>query len=169
MGKRLYRHNSLKYWWCYDLDEIASHCGVHIQTVRAWIKESLQTIDNGNQLLVYGYCLIEFIKKQNDQGKCQTDFDQLYCMSCKDGRPAFQSKIAFEQKPNGLCVKSVCRTCKSKMNKTYKLGDFQRLKRTFDVVDVLKLYDCEYSTDKTHIHHHIESSQSEPLQRDLFK
>lgn len=170
MGKRLYRYDNLKYWWSYDLEEISTIMGVHVQTVRAWIKdEGLRTIDNTQPLLVYGLHLIQFIKKQNDKGKCKTLFDQIYCMSCKDARPAFQNNIAIEPRPSGLCAKAVCRTCKSKMNKTYKLIDFQKLKRTFNVVDVSKLYDCEHSTDKTHIHNNIKSNQSESLQQELFQ
>lgn len=170
MGKRLHRHDNLKYWWCYDLEEVAAILKVHVQTVRTWIKyEGLKTIDDRQPLLIYGLHLIDFIKKQNHKGKCKTPFDQLYCMSCKDARPAFQNIIAFEQKSNGLCVKAVCRICKSKMNKTYKLSDFQKLKRTFNVVDVSKLYDCEHSTDKTHIHDHIKTNQSESSQGDLIQ
>lgn len=170
MSKRLYRHDNLKYWWVYDLEEIATIMGIHVQTVRAWIKgEGLKIIDSKQPFLVYGLHLIEFIKKQNDKGKCKTPFDQIYCMSCKDARPAFKNNIAIEQRPNGVCAKAVCRTCKSKMNKTYKLGDFQKLKRTFNVVDVSKLYDCENSTDMTHIHDHIKTNKSESSQGDLIQ
>ncbi|MDB5478405.1 MAG: DNA-binding protein [Alphaproteobacteria bacterium] len=168
MGKRLYRHRNLSYWWCYDLDEIANHCDVHVQTVRAWIKsEGLQTTDSNNPLLVYGLDLIAFLKKQNDKGKCRTAFEQFYCMSCKEACPALQTKVALEQKPNGLCAKAICRTCKSKMNKTFKLNDFQKLKRAFNVVDVSQLYDCEVPTLKTHIDGHSKDNEFESLQGDL--
>ena len=152
------------------MEEVANTLKVHVQTVRTWIKdEGLKIIDNRQPFLIYGFELIEFIKKQNHKGKCKTPFDQFYCMSCKDARPALQNTIAFVQKPNGLCVKAVCRTCKSKMNKTYKLNDFQKLKRAFNVVDVSKLYDCEDSTDMTHIHDHIKINQSESYQGDLIQ
>ena len=151
------------------MDEAATILKVHVQTLRAWIKnDGLKIIDNKQPTLIRGFDLINFIKKQNDKGKCKTSFEEMYCMSCKDARPVFQNKIALEQKPNGLMAKSRCRSCKTKMNKNYKIEDFQKLKRAFNVVDVLKLYDCENPTAKTHIHDHIKTNHGESLQQELF-
>lgn len=173
MGKRLYPHNRLKYWWCYNLDEICDvfkDTGLHIQTVRKWIvKEGLSPIDRSKPTLVYGYDLITFLKRQNDKGKCKTEFDQFYCMSCKDARPIFQGKVSLTQKPNGVCARGYCRSCKSTMNKTYKFDDFQKLKRLFHVVDVLQLYDCEESSVMTHIDDCIKNTVSDSYQGDLFE
>lgn len=53
----------------------------------------------------------------------------------------------FEQK--FLKVKAVCQSCKTKMNKPYSLDDFQQLKRIFDVVQLLELYDSKTPTSNT--------------------
>jgi hypothetical protein len=165
MSKRLYSHNKVKYAHSYDKDDICALFDLHPQTVQAWInKRGLVTIDNKKPLLVYGWDLIQFLKIQNDKGKCPTNFDQMYCCKCKLARPIFRKAIKFEQKPNGLFVQAQCRQCKSVMSQNYKLTDFQKLKRTFNVVDVLELYDCEQPTIKTHIYDHINLTPSESLQ-----
>ena len=129
-----------------------SDLGLHIQTVRAWVnKNGLKTIDTSRPILIYGYDLIAYLKAQNDKGKCQTEFDQLYCMKCKDQRLALQNKIALELKNGFLKACGHCRECKSKMYKSYKNADYKMLHRKFLVVDVLELYDFSIPTVKTHL------------------
>ncbi|MDH5721851.1 MAG: helix-turn-helix domain-containing protein [Alphaproteobacteria bacterium] len=173
MSKRLYPHNRVRYWSAYDLDEICalfSDTGLHIQTVRRWInKGGLQTIDRNKPTLIYGQNLIDFLKRQNSKGKCKTAFDQIYCMKCKDGRPVYQKKIVIEQHKGGfLKASGLCRECKNRMFKSYKMEDYGALKRTFHVVDVLELYDCVTPTDKTHISAQEQKRASESGQMELF-
>ena len=171
MGKRLYPHNRIRYWYAYDLDEICalfSDTGLHIQTVRAWIKNGLKTIDAGKPALIYGHDLIDFIKAQNDKGKCQTSFDQFYCMKCKDARPIYRNKIKADFKNGFLKVCGYCRQCKTIMHKTYKKDVYQKIRRNFDVVGVLELYDCLSPSVKTHISEQTKTRTSESQTGDLF-
>ncbi len=171
MAKRLYPHNRVRYWYAYDLDEICalfSDKGLHIQTVRAWVKNGLKTIDNGKPTLIYGNDLIDFLKEQNDKGKCRTSFDQMYCMKCKDARPIYQNKIKADLKNRVLKVCGHCRTCKTIMYKNYKEGDLGELRRMFIMVDVLELYDSAIPSVKTHIQTQKPTRVSESYTGDLF-
>lgn len=172
MSKRLYPHNRVRYWYAYDLDEICTlfaDTGLHIQTVRKWIvKDGLRTIDTGKPALVYGHNLIEFIKHQNDKGKCKTAFDQIYCMKCKDARPTLKNKVTTEKKGNLLKVSGQCRCCKTVMFKTYKMDDLMQIHRIFHVVGVLELYDCAIPSAKTQIPTHLPERTNESFMEDLF-
>lgn len=176
MAKRLYSHGRVKYWYVYDIDDVCalfSEFGLHAQTVRKWVKNGLKTIDNGKPALIYGNDLIEFLKKQNSKGKCPVEFNEMYCLKCQDARPIFQRKITIKHRAYNLFVSGCCRECKTQINKTYKMDDLPKLKRTFQLVDVLELYDCEASPCKTHLEtpHTIplnESSYGTPY-GDLFE
>tara|TARA_A200000113_G_scaffold211980_1_gene213129 strand:- start:2878 stop:3393 length:516 start_codon:yes stop_codon:yes gene_type:complete len=171
MSKRLYPHKRVRYWLVYDIDDICtlfSDLGLHPQTVRAWVKRGLKTIDNGKPALIYGNNLIAFLKAQNTENKCITEFDEMFCMGCKDARPIYQNKIKVDQKTNVLSVSGLCRCCKTKMYQNYKLSDFSALRKTFKVVDVLELYDCEASSDKTHIPARKHQPENESCQGELF-
>ena len=171
MSRRLYSHKRVRYWYAYDIDEVCTlyaDLGLHPQTVRKWIKNGLDTIDAGKPALIYGQQLIAYLKKNNQANKCKTTFDEFYCMACQDARPVYQSRISANQKAAFLQVQAVCRECKSRMFKNYKLADFSKLKRQFKLVDVSQLYDCANSTGKTHIPSQVESVTSESLQGDLF-
>jgi len=167
MSKRLYPHNRVRYWFAYDIDDICSlfsDLKLHPQTVRKWIKGDLRTMDSGKPALVYGNDLIAFLRDRNTKNKTVTDFDQLFCMKCRDARKVFQKKITVKQKKKFLMVSGLCRTCKTQMNQSYKIDDFSRLRRVFVQVEVLELYDRGISTDKTHIEAPEKSSFDESVQ-----
>ena len=90
-------------------------------------------------------------------------------MGCQDARPVFRNTATIEQKSQFLKVQAICRECKKSIFKNYKLSDFPALKKKFNLVDVLELYDFKASTDKTHIHAQMKNTTSESLQRDLFQ
>lgn len=171
MSKRLYSHRQVRYWYTYNIEDICtlfSDVGLHAQTVRKWIKNGLNTIDTGKPVLVYGYDLIAYLKKNNASNKCKTAFGEMYCMGCQDARPIFRNKIAVEQKSQFLKVQGICRECKKSMFKNYKLSNFPVLRKKFTLVDVSQLYDFDVPTDKTHIHTQDEMHINESLQMDLF-
>ena len=171
MSKRLYPHKRVRYWYAYDIDDICtlfSDLGLHPQTVRKWIKNGLKTMDAGKPALVYGHDLIAYLKKSNNANKCKTAFDEMYCMGCQDARSIFQNKITAKQKAKFLQVQAMCRTCKKRMFKNYKLSDLPALRKKFTLVDVSQLYDFEVSTDKTHIHAREQNTASESMQGELF-
>lgn len=171
MSKRLYPHNHVRYWYVYDIDDICAlfaNKGLHPQTVRAWIKSGLKTIDTGKPLLIYGHDLITHLKRNNTASKCVTAFDEFFCMGCQDARPAYQNKAAIIAEKSFMNVKARCRTCKKTMCKSHKLMDLHKLKQILTLVDVSQLYDCEDITDKTHIHACNQNPLSESSQGELF-
>ncbi len=171
MSRQLYPHKRVRYWDVYDIDDICTvflDKKLHPQSVRKWIKNGLNTIDGGKPALVHGNDLIAFLKKQNTKNKCVTAFDEMFCMTCRDARPIYQNKIVLTQKANLLAVSGLCRACKTKMYQNYKMDDFPKLRKKFNVVDVLELYDCEAPNDRTHIHAHTHHPASESLQGVLF-
>ncbi len=171
MSKRLYTHSRVRYWYVYDVEDVCAlfaDFGLHPQTVRAWVKEGLKIIDSGKPALIYGQHLIDFLKSRNAKNKCATDFDQLFCMACKDARHVFQNKIHITQKTQVLLVQGRCKTCKGMMFQNYALKAIPKLRKRFILVDVSELNDCAGSTDKTHIEAPSDSSTSESAQGSLF-
>ena len=171
MSRRLYPHKRVRYWYAYDTDEITtlfSDFGLHPQTIRSWIKAGLKTIDRGKPALIYGNDLISFLKNRNDQNKCETVFDQFYCMKCKDAQHVFQKTISLEHQGQFLRARGQCRQCKSRMYKSYSLTAYPQLQKIFKLVGVSELYDCLSPTDKTHLNTQDKTPPSESGQGSLF-
>ena len=122
------------------------------QTVRAWIKSGLKTIDKGKTpTLIYGYHLITYIKAQNNKGKCKVAFDEMYCLKCQDARNVYQRNVTIKHKNGFLHLSGICRDCKKVMCKSYKMDALPEIRKTYHVVEVLELYDCATPTCKTHL------------------
>lgn len=172
MSRRLYSHKRIKYWHTYDIEEICqtfSYAKLHEQTVRRWVKNGLKTIDRGKPVLIYGYDLIEYLKKHNNKNKYCTEFDNMFCMKCQDARPILRNKVQLEHKNGFLMAKGYCRECKTLMYKSYKVDDYPQLKKNFSLVDVLQLYDCNTSASKTQIDANINCAGNESLQMEMFQ
>ena len=172
MSKKLYSYKPISYWYSYEIEEIChifKDNGLHPQTVRRWInKEGLSTIDKSRPTLIYGYDLINFLKKRNQRHKKHTSFEQFFCMKCQDGRNVFRNIIQIEQSHHYLKAKARCRDCKTIMNKSYKITGLPDLRQQFQLGDVLELYDCLESTAKTHLAVCVTQSLNESLQGNLF-
>lgn len=70
-------------------------------------------------------------------------------MKCQEGKEFYKKQIQLEANQQFLRSKSLCKECKSIMNKPYKLVDLPKLRKMFTVVDML--YDCESPPVKTHL------------------
>lgn len=171
MGKRIYPLQRIRYWYCYDIEEICSlykDCELHPQTVRQWIKNGLPVIDSGKPALVYGSRLTQYLGKLNQSHKCKTAFYEMFCMKCKDAKTPSQRRITLHQDNKSVKAKGRCPVCKTIMNKNYKMDDIPRLRSAFRVGYVLELYDSPDSPSNTHIHARAGTYASESAQWELF-
>ena len=168
MGKRIYPLNLIKYWFCYDIDDICHLYGIHHQTVREWIRRGLKTINKKKPILIYGNDLKTFLGKQNQSNKHHIEYNQMFCMKCKDGKKVHKNQIHLESNNQFLKAKGLCITCKNIMNKSYKLMDLPNLKKIFVMIDMLQLYDCKNSPLKTHLEDQNKSCLNESKQIELF-
>jgi len=171
MGKRIYPLNGIFYWWAYTIEEICElykPYGLHPQTVRTWINKNGLPAIKGSPTLIYGYNLKKFLGKMNVSGKCSTEFNELFCMKCKDAKRPYKRRVSLEHKDSFLKVKGHCPDCKSVMFQSYKMDYYQRLKKTFVTVALLELYDSTNPTVKTHLDAQHKQQVNEPEQTELF-
>lgn len=173
MGKRIYPLNKIRYWYCYDADDLTRLFKTHPKTPLEWKEKGLIPIDNKQPFLFYGNEVIKFLGKLNEANKCRTKFEQIFCMKCKEGKDPLQKKIQINPVDKKfLKVKAICQTCKSEMNQNYKMDELQKLKRIFNVVQVLELYDSDNPSVKPPFFDHDKDKKKEaekqPIQLELF-
>lgn len=83
MGRRRPNYRLVKRHRSYSVEEIARLLRVHKNTVRAWLRQDLPTIDGRRPTLVHGPDPIHFLKNRRQVGKRPCGPDELFCVKCR--------------------------------------------------------------------------------------
>lgn len=89
MGQRNPNHRLVKTRRTYTTEEAARLFGMHRNTIRAWLKAGLPTIDKSRPALIAGCDLADFLVKRRQHNKRPCAAGELYCLRCRvPRRPA---------------------------------------------------------------------------------
>ena len=94
------------------MEEAARLLRVHKNTVRAWIKTGLQSIDERRPMLILGRDLARFLheRRQRSRKRCQPG--QLYCVRCRAPKePAARSAEYVPMTAGSGNIRGRCGTC----------------------------------------------------------
>ena len=83
MKKRRPNYRRVKIHRNYTIEDIARLFGIHKNTVRHWIKEGLETINDKRPILILGPVLKEFLQIRRLKNKQTCKPDELYCLRCR--------------------------------------------------------------------------------------
>jgi hypothetical protein len=89
MRKRRPNHRLVKIHRSYTVEEVARLFGTHKNTVRAWVKAGLPTIDSKRPVLILGCELARYLKARRTKNKQPCQPGEIYCVRCRAAkRPA---------------------------------------------------------------------------------
>jgi hypothetical protein len=109
----------------YTVEEVATLFGVHRNTVRAWVKAGLQTVDNRRPTLVLGSHLSSFLRERRERDKRPCRLDQIYCMRCRaPSTPAGRMVIYQPLTPSTGNLIGRCPDCGTRMFRRLNLSKF---------------------------------------------
>ena len=145
----------------YTIEDICNMYSMHPQTVRKWIKIGLRTIDSKKPSLIHGSDLKKFLEKHNEKLKKHLDFEEFFCVTCKEAHIPLFRKVYLEQNHQFIKAKGVCPITKKIMNRSYKLADYPQLKKNFSLEEMARLYDSSNPTLNTKIGEDNQKQKSE--------
>lgn len=126
MGKRHPNYRLVKIHRNYSVEEIASLCGKHKNTVRTWLKRDLKPIDETRPLLVHGQDLAAFLAARRKAKKCPSPPGHLYCVKCREPKLPAGGVVGVQAITDKVSnVSAVCPTCGGTM---YRRASNQKLK-----------------------------------------
>lgn len=70
----------------YSVEEAARLFGAHRNTVRAWLRAGLKTIDGARPTLILGRELRRFLNERRARSKRPTPAGMIYCLRCREPR-----------------------------------------------------------------------------------
>jgi len=134
MGKRHPNHRRVKIHRSYKVEEIAGLFDIHRNTVRAWIKAGLPTIDDKRPMMIPGRELIAFLQARRVRNKQSCRPGEIYCVRCR--APKSPAGDMAEYKPITEKVgnlTAICPVCGSMMNRRVSLAKLALVRGKIDI------------------------------------
>ena len=83
MSTRHPNHRLVKIHRNYTVEEMAQLLEKHKNTVRNWLRDGLEVIDDRRPALVLGSTLVDFLKKRRGRNKRTLKPGEIYCVRCR--------------------------------------------------------------------------------------
>ena len=119
----------------YYVSDLVDLFNVAENTIRAWIKAGLKTIDNKTPIMIYGADLKEFLnnKQKKKDRKCQND--EMSCFKCKSPQKILNNKAELTfLKDKTFHLKGKCQGCNSTMNRIYSLSKMEEMEKILTIL-----------------------------------
>jgi len=126
--------NRVKIHRNYTVEEAALVLGVHKNTVRAWIKESLPVCDERRPTLILGAQLRVYLQQKRKTRKRKCRIFEMYCMCCRSPkRPSGDMVDLVRGNASANRLTGLCPDCESLMNRFVNQVSLVRIQSELDV------------------------------------
>lgn len=118
----------------YTVQDVANLFSVHENTVRSWIKDGLQIIDNIRPLLILGSSLKQYLQTKRKRYKQKCRLFEIYCVRCRLPQIPLENMVDFEpiNASTGRMI-GLCPTCEGIINKYFKLAQLEQIQSKLDI------------------------------------
>ena len=118
MKKRAPNPRLVKIHRNYTVGEAATVCGVHKNTIRAWLRTGLPTIDNTRPILILGSDLREYLERKRSKNKRPLKPGEIYCVKCRDSRRPAEDYAVIDVTNDRIGnLSGICPVCDKVMNR----------------------------------------------------
>src|SRR5262245_57271453 len=133
MANRRHNHRLVKTHRTYTVVELARLLGVHVHTVRNWIRTGL-TVIQGRPVLIHGREIVAFLKARRAAKRRTLAPGQIYCVRCREVRQPAGGMAEYVRFPAGAAnLAGICPVCDSMMYRRFSLRDLPVIRGTLSV------------------------------------
>lgn len=127
-------HRRLRSAFNYTVSELAQTCGVTEATVRQWLKGGLPALTQQRPTLIVGAVAKEFLLARRARKKRPIGCDELFCMSCKAPRKAFEGMVDLIEDPeHAPRIQGFCAVCENICCRIVKRSEIVDLPQNFRI------------------------------------
>jgi integrase len=102
----------------YTISELAKATDREEATIREWIKDGLQTMDELRPTMLFGSVVRSWLREKWEKRRNPSPSDMMHCLHCKGSRqPLVGSVVIVPTGAGASRVSAVCLDCGSKMNR----------------------------------------------------
>jgi hypothetical protein len=124
---KLPNHRLVKVHRSYNVGEAAGRLGVHKNTVRRWINETLPTVGWRGETLILGWELRSFLESRRLAAKRPCPPGHLFCLKCREPRrPAGQMGEYAAVTATSGNLTALCPECLTAMHRRVREADLAR-------------------------------------------
>ncbi len=132
MAKR-YNPRAFKIHHSYTIAEVAATAGVHVQTVRGWIKQGLRCLREEKPFLILGCDVRAFMEQQN-QAKTPLGKNELFCLKCRAARvPWGEMADYIPRNATSGRLTGICPTCERECQRFVSIATIGEIAPDLDV------------------------------------
>ena len=125
--RRRYRINLIKGTYLYEPSEIAKLFHIHRNTVRHWLKEGLNPIDDRRPVLVHGSDLKAFLARRQEGRRQKCAPGQFYCFRCRAPRTPWENLVDVAPHTETVAkLTAICCACETRMHRTIRRADLPK-------------------------------------------
>lgn len=118
----------------YTVSELARACRVTEGTVRQWLKDGLPALTQQRPTLITGAAAKAFLIARRAKKKKPIGPDELFCLSCKTPRKAFEGIVDLMETPGQAPrIHGFCAVCETMCCRIVKRSDIPDLRRDFTI------------------------------------
>lgn len=118
----------------YDVAEMATLLGTPRNTVRRWLKDGLQPIDDARPVLVRGAELKAFLTRRQKARQHTCAPDEFFCFRCRAPRRAAAGMVDVRHRTDTIAaLTGLCATCGTTMHRTVRRVALPSLAETYDL------------------------------------
>lgn len=134
MARTRFNPKRVKINFSYRIEQIARLLGVHKNTVRAWLKAGLETIDDGRPAMVQGRVLRAFLERKRTSNRYVCPPGTLPCMKCRAARRPALGMVDFVPfTPSSGNLRALCEECGTLIHRTANRAQVSALMPNLEV------------------------------------
>ena len=118
----------------YLVDELASVASVSPQTVRAWLKSGMASMDGERPTLIMGFQALDYLDARKKSTKRKMTLGQFYCFRCKAPQEALGGMADYIPTSHaGGRLKALCAVCECGCNRNISAKGLPEIRTVLDV------------------------------------
>lgn len=127
------RITGIKSLYCYKFDEAADVVGVSPRTIRNWVNQGLDVLDDEFPTLIRGDALKAFIKSQRASRKVPLKADEFYCLPCRKAQHAADGFAECKIDGKQARLVAFCAHCEGIVSKSISLDRLPEIRGLLDL------------------------------------
>jgi hypothetical protein len=134
MGQRHPNPRLAKIHRNYSVEDVSRLFTIHKNTIRNWLKQGLQAIDDQRPILILGVELVRFLTQRRNNAKQKCGPGRIYCLPCRAPKvPAGNMADCVQMSANAGSLCGICPDCNRLIYRRVNMGRLDAVRGNLEI------------------------------------